>query len=282
MGSKTGLMRMSPQGVLVFTVKDGNWAVGLLSTTLSEELGLSQECVFFCSWDAATRERVTTTTPNNPLSAEAREQSLAVIKKTCFTSEAALFRHFQLIEARHASFATTGQRATSGTRIVLLHVDDTEHDIHAWQDIEIKTAGDSKWAHDRSMRSFCEVLYYCDGRDADDARSRSRHRRRAAQLGHLPLRAELRRRRRARRALHAARPRRRGGGRPRAVGGLRRAAASKAKSRIATEAAGGQPSGGGRQYEHGWIDLERGAPDKYEMATGQFATRRRCPTSCAR
>ena len=55
MGSKTGLMRMSPQGVLVFTVKDGNWAVGLLSTTLSEELGLSQECVFFCSWDAATR-----------------------------------------------------------------------------------------------------------------------------------------------------------------------------------------------------------------------------------
>ena len=106
MGSKTGLMRMSPQGVLVFTVKDGNWAVGLLSTTLSEELGLSQECVFFCSWDAATRERVTTTTPNNPLSAEAREQSLQVIlKKTCFTSEAALFRHFQLIEARHASFA---------------------------------------------------------------------------------------------------------------------------------------------------------------------------------
>ena len=57
MGSKTGLMRMSPQGVLVFTVKDGNWAVGLLSTTLSEELGLSQECVFFCSWDAATREK---------------------------------------------------------------------------------------------------------------------------------------------------------------------------------------------------------------------------------
>ena len=81
MGSKTGLMRMSPQGVLVFTVKDGNWAVGLLSTTLSEELGLSQECVFFCSWDAATRERVTTTTPTNPLSAEAREQSLAVIKE---------------------------------------------------------------------------------------------------------------------------------------------------------------------------------------------------------
>ena len=36
------------------------------------------------------------------------------------------------------------------------------------------------------------------------------------------------------------------------------------------EAAGGQPSGGGRQYEHGWTDLERGAPDKYEMATVQF------------
>ena len=63
---------------------------------------------------------------------------------------------------------------------------------------------------------------------------------------------------------------------------LRRAAASKAKSRIATEAASGQPSGGGRQYEHGWTDLERGRRTSTRWRPCSSAIRRRCPTSCAR
>ena len=154
---------------------------------------------------------------------------------------------------------------------MLLHVDDTEHDIHAWQDIEIKTAGDSKWAHDRSMRSFCEVLYYCDAHvtptmqisikgTAVEPRNWDTFLCAPSSVGDGERVARFT-------------PRGRGGAAsadPGPSAGSGRAAASKAKSRIATEAAGGQPSGGGRQYEHGWTDLERGAPDKYEMATVQF------------
>ena len=160
MGSTSALPRLSPRGSLIFSRRGGHLTVGLISTTLSSELGSEELKVPQTSWSAQTRRPLSGTSAERPLTPEQRAESLRVIcMHTPFGTERELLDEFARIPGKN------------GTRIVLFACDASAWDASSSEAAEsadlicteaTKGGQDDGAEHEWSLRSFLEILYYAD------------------------------------------------------------------------------------------------------------------------
>ena len=143
-GSTTSLPRLSDH-CLVLSVRGGERTTCLLSTKLQTQLDTAETVTPHCTWTGTGTLLETTT---EFLCPAARRKSLDTLIAFSPFSEADLL----------AQFTALGMR---GTRVILWGSVEHEHQVLA-DDLQLR--GEYEWAHERSLRSFLELLYYCDNR----------------------------------------------------------------------------------------------------------------------
>ena len=146
-GATTSLPRLS-DCCLVLSVYAGEGTVCFLSTKLQAQLGPSQAVTPQCTWTTGGTMLQSRTAF---LDTAKRRQSLATITKyTPFSSEEALLNEL-------------AELGSHGTRIILWGSIEEEHQL-VRDDIRVcREAGEHlRWEHEYSLRSYLEVLYYCD------------------------------------------------------------------------------------------------------------------------
>lgn len=150
MGAKSSLPRLSPSS-LVFSKNGTMRTVALISTTLSRELGSQELKVPVASWAANGYSLLRAAGSEAPLTFEQRYKSLLVIMQhTPFKTERDLLAEFANIPG------------PTGTRLVLFQCDREQYDITSADDIRLRSDDEWRPPHEVSLRSYLEVLYYCD------------------------------------------------------------------------------------------------------------------------
>ena len=183
MGSTTSIPRLCKSALCFSVHSSGHCTVGLLSTTLSKKIGASELKVPQCSWsfdcqggDVAPLESFQVRDGKGkelPLGEAARRDSLSLmLKHTPFSTEEALLEEFRRLQRYGLSAGRAAGRPATGTAWLLWNVNDElilsdHHD--APNDIVVRSR-DQKWPFEKTLRGFCEVLYYCD--DAELRRSK--------------------------------------------------------------------------------------------------------------
>ena len=138
----SGLMRLADHALVLSDNGGGYWTAGLISPSLSEQLGSTRLMVLQCTWK---EDRLFMgTTSDCPLSAREREASLRLLlEHSPFKSEFALLSEFEAIH-------TSDVQALTGTRVVMLGVRAQEHDLTRPDDILIRGAPRDAHAHETS------------------------------------------------------------------------------------------------------------------------------------
>lgn len=155
-GSTTSIPRIA-DNALVFSINEaGERTVGFISSKLATQLGASELITPQCTWSmqpGGGYEVLRRDVTMYSLSYDSRLASLKVINDhSPFLSEAQLLAEFDRM---------MDDGAKTGTRVVMWNLSH-EHNVHAEDDIGIRGLGTSAWAHQRSLRGYLELLYYCD------------------------------------------------------------------------------------------------------------------------
>ena len=156
-GSTTSIPRIA-DNALVFSINEaGERTVGFISSKLATELGASELITPQCTWSMRRGgggfEVLHRDVSKYSLSYDSRLASLKVITDhSPFLSEAQVLAEFDRM---------MDDGAKTGTRVVMWSLS-SEHNVHAEDDIGIRGLGSSAWAHQRSLRGYLELLYYCD------------------------------------------------------------------------------------------------------------------------
>lgn len=144
-GATTSLPRLS-DSCLVFSAREGERTVCFLSTKLQTQVHASQTVTPHCTW---TDAGIVLQSETDFLSAAKRRKSLEIITAfSPFTSEADLLAEFD-------------ELGRCGTRLVLWGSLHEEHELTP-DDKDIRVRGECAWPHEHSLRSYLEILYYCD------------------------------------------------------------------------------------------------------------------------
>ncbi len=146
MGSTTAAPRMARNVLFLSQRKGKPRTAGLLSSTLSEELGAPELKTPQCTWDANSK-LLLTSSRDEPLTAAQRRASLDIIlAHTPFTSEAELLQQFRALEENASG---------SGTRLIMWDLRGGTR--VQGSDLVVAGAPKGSWSHDRSLRGFLEV-----------------------------------------------------------------------------------------------------------------------------
>ena len=186
MGSTTSIPRLCKSALCFSVHRSGHCTAGLLSTTLSKKLGADELKVPQCSWffeheggevapAASFRVRDTDVKPAaaSVLTEAARRESLALmLAHTPFSDEAELVDEFRALQNFGAAAGRVAGRPATGTRWLLWALNDEliVDGPSTAQDIVVR-GRETMWQFERSLRGFCEVLYYCD--DDEERRGRA-------------------------------------------------------------------------------------------------------------